>query len=70
MKRSWPFGLVLAIGLGSCTGLQQFPKASEDYAGDLTKQDLAYETALTEINAPGADGKKIRNKLIDRRLSI
>ena len=70
MKRSWPFALVLAVGLGSCTGLQQFPKASEDYAGDLTKQDLAYETALTDINAPGADGKKIRNKLIDRRLRV
>lgn len=70
MKRSWPVALLLAVGLGACTGLQQFPKASEDYAGDLTKQDLAYDTALTAINVAGADGMKIRNELVDGRLRV
>ena len=62
--------LTSALALGACTGLQQFPKVSEDYTGDLNKQDLAYETALALINAPGADAKKIRNEEIDRRLRV
>lgn len=69
-----PVSLVCCVlALGACTGLQQFPQVSEDYSGDLTKHDLAYDTALTAINAASADAdeqKRIRNEEIDRRLRV
>lgn len=62
-----------ALAIGACTGLKQFPEASEDYSGDLGKQDKDYETALNDIESAKddpAEMKRIRNEEIDRRLRV
>ena len=69
--------LVVVASLGmvvaACTGLQQFPKVSKDYAADLKKIDPDYEKALAKINAKDVsenEKERIRNEEIDRRLRV
>ena len=69
--------LVVVASLGmvvaACTGLQQFPKVSKDYAADLKKIDPDYEKALAKINAKNVsenEKERIRNEEIDRRLRV
>ena len=65
--------LIAALTLGGCTGLEQFPRTSKDYVGDLDKLDPDYLKALGQIE--GAAGNSEQQKLlrdleIDRRLRV
>lgn len=65
--------LALALALAGCTGLEQFPEVSQDYATDLVRLDPAYATALADIYKPGTnadDQMRIRNRLIEGRMAV
>ncbi len=70
--KSIPTLLIVCILLTACTGLNQFPATSTDYAKDLKILDPNYADALKGISATTVAVKKIsiRNEEIDRRMSV
>ena len=65
--------LVASIALVGCTGLEQFPETSKDYAADLPGLDPDYDKALKQIYADGVTAdiqKRIRNQLIEQRMAV
>lgn len=62
--------LMTVASLTGCTGLQQFPDTSKDYAADLETLDPNYVQALKTIYAGTLTPKQVRNQLIDTRLAV
>jgi hypothetical protein len=70
--------VIVALGLGGCAGLRQFPEVSQNPERALHELDAGYEAVLVQIYGP--DGgqpqvsaeqqKRIRNKLIETRMAL
>lgn len=73
MQRGWILVLLLVVGLGGCTGLQQFPQVSTSAEADLATRDAAYLRVLGSITPAGVkpeEQKRLRNEEIDKRLRV
>jgi len=72
MKSGRLLALVIALMLGGCAGLQQYPETTKDYKTALRDLDPAYQAALVQIYAADSEQKKkdIRNQLIEERMAV
>ena len=55
MKKLQLLALAVAVALGGCAGLTQFPDVPPNYDEDLKNLDLNYWQALEDIHADGVD---------------
>ena len=73
MNRLWIVLLCVALGIGGCAGLSQFPEVTKDFDKKLQDADPDYRTALEDINNAADDPneqERIRNEEIERRLRV
>jgi hypothetical protein len=80
MKNGWLLAVIVALGLGGCAGLRQFPEVSQNPEKALHDLDAGYENALVQIYGSDSGSgqpqvsteqqKRIRNKLIETRMAV
>jgi hypothetical protein len=73
MKSAWLLVFLVAVALGGCSGLQQYPDVPNNYEKALQELDPAYQAALEDMynKAGNPDAQKaVRNKLIEQRMAV